>query len=651
MPADLSIIIVNYNVRYFIEQCLHSVYRAIRNIDAEVFVVDNNSVDGSCAMIREKFPWVKLVENRTNAGFSKANNQAVRISSGRYILLLNPDTVVEEDSFEKCLQFMDATPGAGGLGVKMIDGTGNFLPESKRALPTPSVAFYKVFGLSSLFPRSRLFGRYHLGYLDMNEIHEIDIMAGAFMFIRKEALDKTGLLDETFFMYGEDIDLSYRIQKAGYKNYYFPATTIIHYKGESTKKESINYVLVFYRAMIIFARKHFSRKNARLFSMLINLAIYFRASLSIIKRFLSRIYQPATDFLLIFAGYYFLTPLWEKFKFGTGNHFPPEFLNFAVPFYIMVWIISIYYSGGYDKPIRLWNIFKGHITGTLIILVLYALTPESLRFSRALILLGALWSILVILLHRLTGNISGIRDYEFSVNRKKRLILVGKPEEVERVVNILNKTHIRPDIAGFVSPDAGEDDEFYLGNLDQLREIIRIHKVDEIVFCAGDIEAGKIISHMTRLTDVQVDYKIAPPESLSIIGSNSINTAGDLYLIHFNSIGKGKNRRKKRLFDILASFLIILLSPFLFPFFRKFGTFVKNAFRVLSGSKSWVGYNKKGDLTVLPVIRDGIIDLAGNPVDENDKALIEKLNLEYARDYSVMVDFNQLWKSLMNARN
>ncbi len=648
---DLSIVIVNYNVRYFIEQCLHSVSRAARNIGAEVFVVDNNSVDGSCAMIREKFPWVVLIENKSNAGFSRANNQAIKVSKGRFVLLLNPDTVVEEDTFEKCLAYMNSHPGAGALGVKMIDGTGKFLPESKRALPTPAVAFYKVFGLSVLFPHSRIFGRYHLGFLDPGKIHEIEILSGAFMFIRKEALDKTGLLDETFFMYGEDIDLSYRIMNAGYKNVYFPETTIIHYKGESTKKGSINYVLVFYRAMIIFARKHFSRKNARLFSILINMAIYFRASLSIVKRFITRIYQPLIDFILIFAGFYFLTPLWENFKYGSTHHFPPEFITYAVPLYILIWILSIFYSGGYEKPVRLWNILRGHITGTLIILVLYALTPENLRFSRALILLGGLWGMLVILLHRLIPNVFGVRDYEFYANRKKRIVLVGLPDEVRRVSNILTRTQIRPEIAGFVNPGKSTtgSDEFYLGNLEQLREIIRIHKVDEIVFCSGDLEARDIIRNMTRLTDVQVEYKIAPPESLSIIGSNSINTAGELYLIHFNSISRGKNRRNKRLFDILASLMIILFSPFLFPFFKKYSLFLKNAFNVLSGNKTWIGYSRKSDLSMLPRLREGVFEITSADGGETDDSRIEKLNLEYARDYKIAIDFTLLWKNLIRA--
>jgi len=215
----LSVIIVNYNVEHFLEQCLLSVRKAMANVIGEVYVVDNNSVDGSMAMVKDKFPEVKLIENKKNTGFSFANNQAIQLAKGEYILLLNPDTVVEEDTFEKVIAFMDSHPDAGGLGVKMLDGKGNFLPESKRGLPTPSVAFYKIFGLSKLFPKSKTFGKYHLGFLDKDKTHEVDVLSGAFMLLRKTTLDKIGLLDETFFMYGEDIDLSYRIKLDDYKNY------------------------------------------------------------------------------------------------------------------------------------------------------------------------------------------------------------------------------------------------------------------------------------------------------------------------------------------------------------------------------------------------------------------------------------------------
>ncbi len=643
---DLSIIIVNYNVKYFIEQCLHSVHKAIKDIKSEVFVVDNNSVDGSCAMIREKFPWVRLIENDENLGFSKANNQALRKSSGEFCLLLNPDTVVEEDTFKKCLDFMHKYKDSGGLGVHMIDGKGNFLPESKRALPTPAVSFYKIFGLSSLFPKSKIFGKYHLGYLDEYETNEVDILAGAYMFLRKKTLEKTGFLDESFFMYGEDIDLSYRIKESGYKNYYFPGTTIIHYKGESTKKGSINYVMVFYRAMIIFARKHFSKKNAWTFSVLINIAIYFRAFLSLLKRFFSKIYQPMLDFLFIYAGFYFLTPIWEKVQFDAEDYFPAEYYNVIVPSYVVIWLLSLYYSGAYEKPIRILNIFKGHLTGTLIILVLYALLPESVRYSRALLLLGSVWALIALLIHRLSFNIPGAKEYEFAGNRKKRMILVGNKKEINRVAGILTQTRIRTEIAGNVSP-AKSSDPFFIGSVDQLKEIVRIHDADEIIFCSEDISASEIIKNMTVLTSENIDYKIAPPESISIIGSNSINTAGDLYLINFNSVSKGKNRRLKRLFDLSTSLLIILLAPFMILFFKKYHSLAGNAFRVLFGKYTWVSYCSKIDLSPLPSLKPGIFELCPYDVSPQNRDIMKKMNLEYARDYKINNDFIILWKNIL----
>ena len=223
----LSIIIVNYNVRYFLEQCLYSVQLSSKKIKTEVFIVDNNSVDGSVEMIESKFPKYKLIKNKKNVGFSRANNQAIKKAKGKYILLLNPDTLLEEDTLNKCILFMKKEENIGGLGVKMIDGNGNFLPESKRSFPSPIIAFYKIFGLSYIFPNSKTFGQYHLSYLDKNKIHEVDVLSGAFFLTKKNIIKKVGLLDEKFFMYGEDIDLSYRIKNSGYKNYYFPKTKII----------------------------------------------------------------------------------------------------------------------------------------------------------------------------------------------------------------------------------------------------------------------------------------------------------------------------------------------------------------------------------------------------------------------------------------
>lgn len=279
----LSVVIVNYNVKYYLEQCLRSVIKASENIDTEIFVVDNNSSDNSISYLKPLFPSVSFISNKDNPGFSKANNQAIKIATGEYILLLNPDTIVGEHTFSNVCDFMDAHTNAGALGVKMTDGYGRFLPESKRGFPSPWNSFCKIFGLSKLFPYSPVFAKYHLRYLNKNEIHEVDVLAGAFMLLRKTVLDKVGVLDEDFFMYGEDIDLSYRVTLGGYKNYYFPEP-IIHYKGESTKKD-FKYVKIFYQAMIIFFKKHYPNYS-RIYGLFVQSGIYFRAGIGMAGKLL-----------------------------------------------------------------------------------------------------------------------------------------------------------------------------------------------------------------------------------------------------------------------------------------------------------------------------------------------------------------------------
>jgi GT2 family glycosyltransferase len=279
----LSVIIVNYNVKYFLEQCLDSALSAAKNMEAEILVADNCSSDGSLEYLIPKFPQVKFVRNEENKGFSRANNKLIRESEGEYVLLLNPDTVIGESCLTNVCGFMDTHPNCGALGVKMLNGFGEFLPESKRGFPSPWNSFTKMSGLARLFPMSKTFGGYHLRYFDENEIHEVDVLAGAFMLLRRGALRKSGLLDETFFMYGEDIDLSYRIKQSGYVNYYFPEP-IIHYKGESTKKD-IKYVKHFYEAMLIFFNKHYPNSNG-LFKVLIRMAIVCSGSLAALQKIL-----------------------------------------------------------------------------------------------------------------------------------------------------------------------------------------------------------------------------------------------------------------------------------------------------------------------------------------------------------------------------
>lgn len=284
----LSVIIVSYNVKYFLEQCLYSVMEATRGIEAEVLVVDNDSPDKSIDYLQPVFPGVRFIAAGGNLGFARANNLGLSQARGEYILFLNPDTLIPENCLQTCTFFLDTHHKAGALGVKMIDGSGKFLPESKRSFPKTSTAFYKAIGLSALFPRSITLNRYALGYLDPGKNHIVEVLAGAFMMIRKNVLDKTGSFDEGFFMYGEDIDLSYRLKQAGYDNWYLSETCIIHFKGESTKKGSPKHVKMFYEAMIVFVKKHYRGAGAGFFRLLLFSGIRSKAFVSLVTGSLRR---------------------------------------------------------------------------------------------------------------------------------------------------------------------------------------------------------------------------------------------------------------------------------------------------------------------------------------------------------------------------
>lgn len=646
----LSVIIVNYNVKYFLEQCLRSVYNALHNTKAEVFVVDNNSADGSSAFLKKHFPQVKLIENSINVGFSKANNQAIRQASGEYILLLNPDTVVQENTFETCLHFMNQHHDAGALTVKMIDGKGRFLPESKRALPTPAVAFCKIFGLSKLFPKSPRFARYHLGHLDKHQIHSIEILPGAFMFMRKVALDKVGLLDESYFMYGEDIDLSYRFLLNGYKNYYSPETQIIHYKGESTKKGSINYVRIFYRAMIIFAKKHFSAKHARLFSALIHLAIYIRAFVAILHRVIKNITLPLLDTALFSFFSWQTANVWESQKYSQG-YFPVEQMPYFIGGLSALFLLTTALSGGYQHRQKGSAIFKSWLIFSIIALIVYALLPEHWRISRFLIIGSSLVALFSISLSRLISHWTP-GPPAFHLRKVKKMALVGNsPNELERVEALINAQPERFQIEGHISSGNYNDNDKILGHIQQLAEIVRVNRLHEIIFCAHDLAAETIISLMLKNSHLPVEFKIAQPDSMAIIGSNSISTAGELYTIENNSIGLRKNRIAKRVFDLLTSTLLIIGLPVLLPLAKKRKALVNNSIAVLLGCKTWVSYCKPvGNQELkLPQLKAGYFNPLTVPHDiVNHLSTTTNANLLYAKNFSIFQEFTIFIKGVVS---
>lgn len=644
----LSIIIVTYKVPFFLEQALYSVRKAIENIEAEVIVVDNNSRDNTGSILKNKFPEVNYIVNEINVGFSKANNQGFAVAKGEYILFLNPDTVLREDTLFKILSMIEKDSTIGGIGVKMIDGKGEFLPESKRGFPSPKVAFYKVFGLSRLFPKSKKFNQYHLGHLDPDKNQDVDVLSGAFMMIPKKVLDEIGLWDEDFFMYGEDIDLSFRIKKAGFRNIYFADSTIIHYKGESTKKGSLNYVKTFYEAMIIFAQKHFEGSKAGIFILMLKFAIYLRAFISLMSHLSKKLYLLVLDASLIFLGLNFIKDYWEIIRFNDPTYYDnnPTLIYFSFPLYILFWLFAVFLRGGYDKNARSKHLISGILIGTVAISTIYAFFPLSLRSSRMLILFGMLWTIIITYLNRSLISLFTRNTIFWSKKASNNLIIVGTVLESERVVNLLHRSHVNFNYIGTVSPIQNDDLNTYLGSIYELKNISEAYRISEIIFCGKDLSFEKIIHWMTLLGP-EINYKIVPENSLYIIGSNSKNSSGELYAIDISfNIDNSIQRRNKRIMDLIYIPFLILL----FPLVKNRIGFFKNLLQVLFGDKTWVGYHPDGNLSDLPKIRNSVL----YPTDilESQPSKVEtlnRINFFYAKDYASTHDFDIIlsaWRKL-----
>jgi O-antigen biosynthesis protein len=346
---------------------------------------------------------------------------------------------------------------------------------------------------------------------------------------------------------------------------------------------------------------------------------------------------------------FFIKNYWEKvIIFPEGGHYPPAFLMIALPGYIMVWLLCVYLSGGYDKPVRLFRLIRGMLIGTIIILLVYSLLSEHYRFSRALIIMGASWGIFILVGYRLLLHLVDGKNFRIGSDKNKRFIIVGEKEESERVSGLLQKTAVNPSFLGLVSFHNHKNNQNgFLGHLGQIKDIITIHKIDEVIFCAKDVPAQVIIDKMSDLKDQQVDYKIAPPESLSIIGSNSINTSGDLYTIDINAITKISNRRNKRLLDLITCIALLLFYPAIIFFVRKPIGLLRNIVLVAFAFRSWVGYSigQSPETQRLPDIRKGIL----NPHDafhskEMGKDTTSRIDLMYARDYKLTNDITIIFK-------
>lgn len=601
---DLSVVIVNYNVREFLEQALRSVFRASAGLRLEVFVVDNNSVDGSPAMVRNQFPDVHLIANADNVGFGAANNQAIRRARGRYILVLNPDTIVQEDTFSKMIRFMDDHPQAGAAGCKILHPDGSFARESRRAFPTPSVAFYRMIGLAGLFPRSAVFGRYNMTHLPENEVAEVDALSGSCMLVRRDAVfgggsgHGAGLFDEAFYMYGEDLDWCYRIQKAGWKIYYTPETQIIHYKGESTKKGELRYVRLFYGAMLRFTEKHFENRYSRLFAGLLRLAIVARAGLTVVAEAGRTFAWPLLDGATVYGAAVLAASL-HAAALGTGVD--PLFFGAVAPAYALGSVAGIGAAGGYGRRLRIRSVWLGVFVGLLVVASV-SFFIKDIAFSRIVILLTYPLASLSATATRLAWT---RRDR--SPAHARRAVLVGQQEEAVRLQNMLAR-HPRPPfvLEGYVAPGAepitgnGRHVPMRLGRTDQLRDIVRLRDIQDVVFASATLSNQTIFRHIHRLRDLSVHVRVLAEGGDHVIGKASVDDLSMVNLVEADEVlDHTRPAAGRRLFGVGMALLGLLIHPFLVGAARLKGP-ESNAARlagktrmlpgVLSGRLRLVGY-------------------------------------------------------------
>jgi GT2 family glycosyltransferase/lipopolysaccharide/colanic/teichoic acid biosynthesis glycosyltransferase len=676
----ISIIIVNYNVKDFLEQALISIKRSLENISSEIFVVDNDSSDESIPMIKERFPEVILIENKVNSGFSAANNLAIARAKGEFIVLINPDTVVQEDTFVKLLEFFDEHPQASAATCKILNPDGTFSVDSRHSIPTPMTAFWKLIGFNKLFPKSKIFARYNLTFLSEDDIHKVEAISGSFMMMRKDMVDKVGSLDERFFMYCEDIDYCHRINQAGGDIYYVPTSQIIHYKGESTKKNNIDYVYNFNKSLYLFYKKHYQKKYMTPIKWLILLGVIIRGSLIFTRNNLKQYFPIIIDLIVlnlsIFLSFYI--------RFEMRNSFSLD--NYLANYYViniissLIFLISSLFFEGITKyKFSFSRLFKANVV-TMFFVTFLTFFFRDYAFSRVIILMYTLLSFISMSLWRLT-LLYFRKKLDFVVDGNlfsRRALIVGSDMEVEKLLKkLLGWGYSNLEVLGVVSLDknkvGGVVDKYHVvTSLDRLPEYIRLNKVNTVIFPTHEIPFAKILETMVNVNNANIEFKMVPEHLEYMIGKSQIDHFEDVELLDVEyAYGKLYNRFMKRLTDLIMSFsLIIVLSPLLIALLIK----KQNIERLSLESTKIARYKKRGILRFyldLFNILLGKISFVGAPIIEKnvptnrkyfykpgltglvqinkltDLASIEKVEIIYLKNYSLALDMKIILKTLI----
>jgi hypothetical protein len=651
---DLSIIIVNYNVKEFLQNLIHSIYKAGENLKYEIIIVDNASDDGSVEFLREKFPQIQLIVNDKNLGFSKANNIGLKHAKGKYILLLNPDTIVQEDTFEKMISFFERTPDAGMAGCKILNPDGTLQLACRRSFPGPWTSFCKVTGLSNLFPKSRFFAKYNLTYQDENETYEVDAISGSFMMIKREAYEKVGNLDEQFFMYGEDLDWCYRMQKAGYKVYYVHNTTIIHYKGESTKRSSMDETKVFYNAMHLFVKKHLA--TSFIVEFILRTAIGMRKFIAFWGRRKLIVISVILDFIFfdlsLFASEEFYRVVNKEWLGFHEYHLP---LLYTVPALIHIVIASL--AGSYKKDSL--SVLK---TFASIIISFFVISSSTFFFkqfaySRAVVILTyivlffalSFWRIIAKLVFKMGAD---KREVE------KKILIVGLNDFVIQVAEKLKskKTDIYS-IAGLIglsNRDIGKKigDFEVVGSIENLIKVIRDKHVKEVIFSSQELSYNQMMTIVAKCQNENVEFKLIGNNLDFLVGKTSISILEDIPLIQINyNISNPLLKFIKSSFDyLLALFVLFFIYPLIY-FISKvsnkktdFRKFILGVPQIFIGKASFVGPQTLMNNGKLYLGKRGLTGLwYTEDADAKDN---EKLDIFYAKNQNVWLDLEILGKTL-----
>ncbi len=619
----ISVIIISYNVRYFLAQCLLSVHNALQGIEGEIIVVDNASTDDTVADLQPQIPHVHWMANTENEGFAKANNKGLAAASGEFILFLNPDTLLPENFFKEILTFVSRQTNCGAVGVKMIDGAGYFLPESKRSFPSPLYALFKLCGLAAIFPKSSFFNYYALGHLPENELHRVPVLSGACMFIPKKVLDTTGGFDEQFFMYGEDIDLSYRIEQAGFHNYYFGKVTILHFKGESKPTDYLQHVQQFYGAMQVFVKKHYRGSRAVLMAVLLQIAIIGSAIFSIIVKQLRQYTIVFFDIILLIAANITALYFWKN-AFHNGIPFHTFFVPYAVILYAFVFAGILWMGGLYDGVYKPAQTLSSGVLAILILLALYALLPEQIRFSRGVVVLSGFIGLLFILLFR--RLLQELKWISVTGSISNSAIALCSPDTKPALQQFLNSSTHHPSVLEIFTPQeiASSDaaDWAYL-------------PAATLIFGWGHGLPIQLILQQMQSMPGRFYFRFFNKSANAMIGSDTRKEKGAVFLSEKKyNIALPAQKRMKRGMDIMFAFSCFCISILILLKGAQGLSLLHNAWLVFIGKKTWIGYASTPNS--LPLLKPGVINTLGRNNSQSltlPLTLIQKTDEVYAQQY------------------